>query len=206
MALDPDLYTVPASTGHFQHTEKRSRFVGVAQHTPTPAAALALLQKLRIECHDATHHCFAWLIDDQKRSSDAGEPAGTAGRPIFDAISASGTGQVCVVVIRYYGGVKLGPGGLKRAYGEAARGALESAGSESRYRVLHLVVTFDHADTSPVHQVASRHGARSLGSDYGERVHLRYELRVSRAEAFSADITEFTRGRATVEQSSGNGP
>jgi len=202
--LDPDLYEVPADTGHFQHTEKRSRFIGIAKHTPTPTEALSFVEKCRAQYHDATHHCFAWLIGDHERFSDAGEPAGTAGRPIIDAIRSSGLGQAGVVVIRYFGGVKLGPGGLRRAYGETARGALVDAGTESRYRVHHLVVTFDHADTSQVHHVASRHGARSLGSEYGDRAQLKYELRTSRVDAFSADITEATHGRAAVAPCSMN--
>ncbi len=204
MELDPDLYEVPADTGHFQHTEKRSRFIGIAKHTPTPTEALSFVEKCRAQYHDATHHCFAWLIGDHERFSDAGEPAGTAGRPIIDAIRSSGLGQAGVVVIRYFGGVKPGPGGLRRAYGETARGALVDAGTESRYRVHHLVVTFDHADTSQVHHVASRHGARSLGSEYGDRAQLKYELRTSRVDAFSADITEATHGRAAVAPCSMN--
>lgn len=205
MEHDPDMYEVPAGAGHFQHTDKRSRFIGVAQHTPVPADAEALLERVRSQYHDATHHCFAWNIDGHERFSDAGEPNGTAGRPILDAIRSAGVSQAGVVVIRYFGGVKLGPGGLKRAYGEAARGALEQAGTTVCYHVRHIVVTFDHSDTSPVHHVAHRHGARSVRSEYGDRVELKYELRASRADLFMADITEATHGRAKLAACSVDG-
>jgi uncharacterized YigZ family protein len=201
---DPDLYTVPAGTGQYQITEKRSRFVGFAKHASTPDVAVAFLEHIRAQYHDASHHCFAWKIGAEERYSDAGEPTGTAGRPIFDAIRGSELAQTGVVVVRYFGGVKLGPGGLKRAYGEAARGALIEAGSETRYRTRLISVVFDHSDTSPIHHIAQRHGARSLNSEYEDRATIRYELRASRVDVFSTDITEATQGRAAVLPYSGD--
>jgi len=95
--------------------------------------------------------------------------------------------------------VKLGSGGLKRAYAEAARGALAAAGQKEQYRTRTVVVSFEHADTSPVHHVAGRVGARPLGSAYGDRVALQFELRASRVDEFKTAITEATHGRAQVD-------
>jgi len=189
---------VPARTGSFQYAEKRSKFISVAQWVSGEEEAGELLKQERQTYHDAAHHCFAWRLLDAERSSDAGEPTGTAGRPILDAIHAETLHYVAVVVSRYFGGVKLGPGGLKRAYAEAARGALAAAGSEDRYHTCTLTVSFDHDDTSPVHHVAERFEARPVGSAYGDKVALQFELRRSRAFGFRQSVIEATHGRAAV--------
>jgi uncharacterized YigZ family protein len=196
---DPDRYLVPAREADFQYTEKRSRFLAAVAHTTSPVAAEALLHRERKRHHDASHHCYAWVIGPEERQHDAGEPAGTAGRPILDAIHSAGLSDVTVVVSRYFGGVKLGTGGLKRAYAEAARGVLAEAGPKEQYRTRTVVVSFEHADTSPVHHVAGRLGARPLGSAYGDRVALQFELRASRLEEFKTALTEATHGRARVD-------
>jgi uncharacterized YigZ family protein len=195
---DPDHYAVPARTGSFQFTEKRSRFLSVAQFVSNEEQAEELLQQERQTYHDAAHHCFAWRLLDIERSSDAGEPTGTAGRPILDAIHAATLQCVAVVVCRYFGGVKLGPGGLKRSYAGAARGALAEAGREDRYHTSTLTVSFHHDDTSPVHHVAERFEARPVGSAYGDKVALQFELRRSRAPGFRQSVIEATHGRAVV--------
>jgi uncharacterized YigZ family protein len=195
---DPDLFLVPARAAEFQFTEKRSRFLAAVAHTTSEGAAEELLHRERKRHHDASHHCYAWVIDGDERHHDAGEPAGTAGRPILDAIHSAGVSDVTVVVSRYFGGVKLGTGGLKRAYGEAARGALAEAGQTEKFRTRTVVVSFEHADTSPVHHVAGRLGARPLGSAYGDRVALQFELRASRVAEFKTAIIEATHGRAKV--------
>jgi uncharacterized YigZ family protein len=196
---DPDLYLVPARAAEFPFTEKRSRFLAAVAHTTSRAKAEELLHRERKRHHDASHHCYAWVIGPDERHHDAGEPAGTAGRPILEAIHGAGLSDVTVVVSRYFGGVKLGSGGLKRAYAEAARGALTAAGLKEQYRTRTVVVSFEHADTSPVHHVAGRLGARPLGSAYGDRVALQFELRASRVDEFKIAITEATHGRAQVD-------
>jgi uncharacterized YigZ family protein len=196
---DPDLFLIPADAAEFQFTEKRSRFLTTVAHTEAEAEAETLLHHERKRYHDASHHCYAWVIGSDERQHDAGEPAGTAGRPILDAIKSTGLTDVTVVVSRYFGGVKLGTGGLKRAYGEAARGALAKAGQKEQYRMRTVVVSFEHADTSPVHHVAGRLGAQPLGSAYGDRVALQFELRASRVDEFKTAITEATHGRARVD-------
>jgi uncharacterized YigZ family protein len=195
---DPDRYVVPARTGSFQFAEKRSKFMAVAQGVSGVGQAEDVLKQERQTHHDAAHHCFAWRLLDSERSSDAGEPSGTAGRPILDAIHSASLHEVVVVVIRYFGGVKLGPGGLKRAYAEAARGALADAGHEERFHTCKLTVSFDHGDTSPVHHVAERFEARPVGSAYGDKVALQFELRRSHADGFRQSVIEATHGRAAV--------
>lgn len=202
MPPDPDLYFVPARTGRHQHTEKGSKFIALAALAETAAQAEEILDGERRHNHDATHHCFAWNIDRDQKQSDDGEPSGTAGTPIARALGAAGLDRAIVVVTRYFGGTKLGTGGLSRAYAEAAKGALGLAGREERYRHTDLLVSFDHADTSAVHHAASLFGARQVGAAYGEHAALRFELRTSRVDAFTVAVIEGTHGRARVHVSS----
>lgn len=193
---------MPAAEGNAHFTEKGSKFIGVAAHAPSVEAAQMRLDRERRAYHDATHHCYAWLVGDDEKCSDDGEPSGSAGRPILDAIKGSGLEQVVVVVTRYFGGTKLGTGGLVRAYGQSARDAIEAAGRQERFHTRVLNVSFDHADTSPVHHTASRFAARQVGAAYGERVALRFELKASQVEEFTKSMIEATHGRATVDATS----
>lgn len=195
---DPDCYRVPAARGEALLVEKRSRFLALAAPAATPAEALALVAECRTAHHDAAHHTYAYRVGAEERYSDDGEPSGTAGRPIQSAIVAAGVESVAVVVTRYFGGVKLGPGGLVRAYGEAARDALAQAGSEERYHTLRVRVSFEFDLTSPVHHVMQKFEARTVDSTYTDRSHLTLELRRSRVASFSEALREATAGRAEV--------
>ena len=107
--------------------QKGSRFLAVVEAAPEPAAARQVLEELRRLYPDATHHCWAWRLGHppSERSSDAGEPSGTAGRPMLDALRGADLTDVAAVVARWFGGTKLGRGGLARAYAGAVRLALE---------------------------------------------------------------------------------
>ena len=107
---------------------KHSRFLAQAAPVATPDDALAFLREIAVP--DATHNCWAYRIGGEYRSSDDGEPAGTAGRPILAAIDGQGFDRVMVVVTRWYGGIQLGTGGLARAYGGSANSCLQGAASE----------------------------------------------------------------------------
>lgn len=198
MTDDPDRYLVPAVRGESTLVEKRSRFLAMAAPADTPEQALALVDERRRQHHDAAHHAYAYSAGDLERFSDDGEPAGTAGRPILGAIAATGVEGVAVVVSRYFGGVKLGPGGLVRAYGEAAREALAQAGSQERYRSQRVQVSFDFDLTSPVHHVILKFEAQMVESSYSERTHMTLEMRRSRMGPFLEALREATAGRAEV--------
>jgi uncharacterized YigZ family protein len=133
--LSPDERLVPAREGRFELRERASRFLGIAVPCASAARANDRLARWRREFHDATHVAFAWRIGTGsalvERSSDAGEPSGTAGKPIVLAIHSAAVTDVLVAVVRWYGGTKLGTGGLARAYRSAAEGALAEAGSRT---------------------------------------------------------------------------
>ncbi len=116
--------------GRARLTEKRSRFLAFAYPVESREEIEAHLAELRRRFHDARHIACAWRLRGEERADDAGEPAGSAGRPILQLLQGQGLDGVLVAVVRYFGGVKLGVGGLARAYREAARLALEDAGTE----------------------------------------------------------------------------
>ena len=195
---DPDRYVIPATRGEATIVEKRSRFLALAAPVATSEEALALVADRRREHHDAAHHAYAFRVGADERSSDDGEPSGSAGRPILSAITAAGVESVAVVVTRYFGGVKLGPGGLARAFGEAARDALTQEGTEVRYHCRLVNVTFDFDLTSPVHHVVQKFEARTVNSSYSNRAHMTLELRRSRLSSFIEALREATAGRVEV--------
>lgn len=109
----------------FREEIRKSRFITLAAPIASPADAQAFIEQHSVA--DATHNCWAWKLADQYRSNDDGEPGGTAGRPILAAIEAQDFDQVVVLVIRWYGGIQLGTGGLARAYGGGANKCLQQA-------------------------------------------------------------------------------
>ena len=139
-----DARRVPAREGRCETREKASRFLAFAFPVACETEASQAIARLKKEFHDATHVAFAWSLGSgdaaSKRSSDAGEPSGTAGKPIASAIESAGVTDVLLAVVRYFGGTKLGTGGLARAYREAAALALAAAGVETRHEIGRIVV------------------------------------------------------------------
>jgi uncharacterized YigZ family protein len=185
---------VPAGTGRGEVREKASRFLAIALRAPSKQSAEASLAQLRREHHDATHVAFAWKIGTQAdfsvRSSDAGEPAGTAGKPIALAIESSGLTDVLAVVVRYFGGTKLGTGGLARAYRRAAERALEAAGSETVYEAVVVAVRFPHEKTGLARRLIDPPAIRLRSERFTPEPELELEVRRSRLLALRAALEE----------------
>lgn len=124
-----DRYTTVRREAHVEFEEKRSLFIGHAIHVDNEDEALYFIKQIKKEYSDATHNCFAYLLNGgiTARYSDDGEPQGTAGVPMLETIRKSGVSDVCIVVTRYFGGILLGAGGLVRAYSHSAAIAIEGA-------------------------------------------------------------------------------
>lgn len=179
---------------------KHSRFIAHAAPATSPQTALAFLAQ--VADPDATHNCWAYRIGSEYRSSDDGEPAGTAGRPILAAIEGQGCDQVMVVVTRWYGGIKLGAGGLVRAYGGAAAECLRTA--ERRLlvemRELRFGCVFD--DLGSVHAALPGYGAEKLDEDFDETgAVLRISLPADRVDALKTHLRDATRNRVRFAES-----
>jgi uncharacterized YigZ family protein len=176
---------------------KHSRFL--AQATPVESAADALAFLEQIARTPATHHCWAYRVGAEYRSSDDGEPAGTAGRPILAAIDGQGFDRVMVVVTRWYGGVNLGAGGLVRAYGGAAAECLRTAPRLPLIAMREFDIHAPFEDTGAVHAALAAHGAQRLEDAFdagGLRVRVR--LPADRVDALATHLRDATRNRARI--------
>ena len=194
MSGESDARRVPAREGRGEIREKASRFLGFASRIASAEDAEAFLERLRRAHHDATHEAFAWRLGAgdaaSVRASDAGEPAGTAGRPILSAIESAGVTDAAVAVVRYFGGTKLGTGGLARAYRGAAERALEGAGAETVYDTVRLEVRCPHARTGAVRRLLDPPAVRLVGERFEPDPVLEIEVRRSRVATLEAGLKE----------------
>lgn len=173
---------------------KHSRFL--AHAVPIDAAEAAQQALLVLSDADATHNCWAWRFGDQYRSNDDGEPAGTAGRPILAAIDGQGYDRVLVVVTRWYGGVKLGAGGLVRAYGGCAAECLRRADRRPLVRTAELLLVCDFADIGSVHTLATAPAAEKCGETFdADGARLRLRIVEDRVDDLKNRLRDATRDR-----------
>ncbi len=179
---------------------KGSRFIASVTPVSSTEEAQAFLEARRDEFRDATHNCFAWRLADGEafRYNDDGEPSGTAGRPILQEIDGRRLIGVAVVVTRYYGGTKLGSGGLVRAYGGAAAAALDQADVVERPVVETLRLCFAYDLDGPVRGVLSRFQLTASNADYGTAVSLRLAVPVGQVKAVKAALVDATAGRVDI--------
>ena len=165
------MHRVPATTRTAEITVKRSRFIAVAGPAVDREAALAAVDGARRKHPEARHHCWAWQGRNSAASSDDGEPGGTAGRPILGVIGYKGLVDVVVVVTRYFGGTKLGAGGLVRAYAGAAEAVLSALPTRTEQPLVHCSLTMAFADEQPLrHWLSGQPAADLRAIDYGEGV------------------------------------
>ncbi|MFT3756678.1 MAG: YigZ family protein [Pseudoxanthomonas sp.] len=173
---------------------KHSRFIAHATPVASPEAALAFVDA--VGDVDATHNCWAYRVGGEYRSSDDGEPSGTAGRPILAAIDGQGYDRVAVVVTRWYGGIKLGAGGLVRAYGGAAAECLRRGERLPlvEMRELTLMVSFD--ELGQAHAALAVFNAEKLSEEFTENgACLRLRLPADRTQALKSHLRDATRDR-----------
>jgi uncharacterized YigZ family protein len=197
----PDSYLTLDAPGEHEIKIKGSRFIALGYPVESEAKAKAILEEIRKKEHTATHYCFAYLVDpgDEKfKYSDDGEPSGTAGRPIYQTIIGKKLKNVLVIVVRYYGGTKLGTGGLTRAYSQAAAEMLDRTKIIETLICdrLHFVVSFNYFDR--IMRLVSRGGYRIISQDFTDQVTLDIEIRKSHTKQFTSQLVELTGGRVEI--------
>jgi len=197
----PRRYPVPAAPVRVEDRIEHSRFIATLARAETVADAKAAIAAVRGEFPDATHHCFAYAVGppgstDAVASGDDGEPAGTAGRPMLGVLLNSGLGDIVAVVTRYFGGVKLGKGGLVRAYRGAVQHALRDVTTRERVDVVEQVVVVPYAAVDAVRRVVEREGGAVEAGDYGEEVALTLSVPEDRLGAVERAVQDVTSGRA----------
>ena len=181
---------------------KKSRFIGRVYPVKSEVEADAIIAANKKEHYKATHVCSAWVLNttpERQKASDDGEPSGTAGKPMLEVLKKRGIVDVLVIVIRYFGGIKLGAGGLIRAYSGSAAAALDAAQIIKKQLSDIVSVTIDYTSYGGLMNVLNAAGYKTAGEDFGEKVTLGFEIEVTKTEAFLALIRETTNGRFDYE-------
>jgi uncharacterized YigZ family protein len=186
----------------------RSRFVTTLERAASPAAAHTVVERIRAELPDATHHCWAFVAGPPASTthigmSDAGEPKGTAGRPMLTVLLHSGVGEIIAVASRWFGGTKLGTGGLARAYAGGVRHALEELPKEMKVVRVRFEVRVAYAHVAALRQLLAELDGVVEEESYGGEVS--YQVAVPRAasEQLAPRIADLTAGGGSVRRLSG---
>ncbi|GGV38726.1 YigZ family protein [Actinomadura cremea] len=182
---------------------RRSRFVCTLARAADEGEAVAFIAAHRRAHRDATHNCTAYVVGEHgeiTKSSDDGEPAGTAGIPMLEVLVRRGLTGTAAVVTRYFGGVKLGAGGLVRAYGQAVSGAVDAAGVVELRPVVTVTVTVEHALAGRFLGDLHARWAPPSGVRYGAGAEADVTVPRERVEEFAAWAAEVTAGRAVVRR------
>ena len=197
-------YPIPAATHRVEEEIKSSRFITTVSYTPTVEDARAFIADIKAEFADASHNCWAYLVGppgntSQIGYSDDGEPHGTAGRPMFTVLQHCGLGDISVVVTRYFGGTKLGKGGLVRAYSGGVQYALEGLPTVEHVPSIDLDLVIDYASVTAVQRMLPDFEAEILAEDYAADVSYRIRLPEERAKDFERAVIGLTNGLALIE-------
>ena len=182
---------------------EKSRFLTYSAHVESEEEARAFIAEIRAKHSLATHVCFAFISDkigNLQRFSDDGEPQGTAGVPILEVLKAKKLYETAVAVVRYFGGIKLGAGGLVRAYSSSAAENLDGADIRVVETCVELFVTVDYTGIDGVQKFISSRPCSPLSTDYGEKVRFLVTVKKKDAEAFCSEIVDYMQGRVQVEK------
>jgi len=173
-------YPIPAQTVRAETIVKRSRFITTLGYADTVAAAKAFIQTIRQEMPDATHHVYAFRVGYGSSVieglSDDGEPAGTSGKPVMAVLRGADVGDVVIVVTRYFGGTKLGTGGLVRAYSGAAKAALDALPITEKVTTVPVELTLSYPAYDQVKRLLSEYQAKILDETFAGEVMLRLSV------------------------------
>jgi uncharacterized YigZ family protein len=196
-------YPVPAQEGRRELVVENSRFISSLAPVFSVEEAKAFIARIKAEFPDASHNVPLYLIghgdSEITHCSDAGEPSGTAGRPALAVLRGSGLGDVAVVVTRYFGGTKLGTGGLVRAYSEAVRLVLEGV-PRAQKRLTHtIMLVFHYTYLERVRLLLAAQEGKILDEDFAADVTMTAYITVEKLPAFQASMSELTNGKVQVE-------
>jgi uncharacterized YigZ family protein len=182
---------------------KKSRFMGMCFPVNSQDQAEGFIRDVQKDHYKATHNTYAYVLEPDGsvfKYSDDGEPSSTAGRPIYDAILGMGMTNVLVMVTRYFGGIKLGTGGLARAYGQSAKDALEAAEVVDMHRYRRLVMNADYGLVGSLQHFFEKFDHQVSNIDYLEDVTFHVDVAVGEVDAFITGLTELTNGQVKVHE------
>ncbi len=186
--------------GSFRRKEtiRRSVFITTLARAETPEQATEILQVVRKEFSDATHNCYAFCVGEYKKSSDDGEPQGTAGQPIAQVLKMRGCDKMLAVVTRYFGGIKLGAAGLAAAYAECVGRALDEADLRRYVFSRRLSIKVPYALATPAERALAEAGAEIAERNWEDGACFKAMLPEERAEEMVRRLTDLSCGKAEI--------
>lgn len=182
--------------------EKKSEFIGYLCPVQTEEQAVAFIEEIRAMHRKATHNCYAYILRENNaaRHSDDGEPGGTAGVPIYEVLRKEGLTDVCCVVMRYFGGVLLGAGGLVRAYTKGAKDAVDAAQIKCMAEAVKLAVTVDYGLYGRLAQVFADFDARIEDERFADNVRILLHIRAENSQKLTDKLVDVCNGAVSVEE------
>ncbi|GIP65190.1 YigZ family protein [Virgibacillus pantothenticus] len=198
-----DRYYTVKHEGQDEIIIQKSRFIGYVKRVETEAAAQEFIHAIKKKHHDATHNCSAYLIgehDQIQKANDDGEPSGTAGVPILEVLKKQKLKDTAVVVTRYFGGIKLGAGGLIRAYGSTTSQAIKTTGVVKRQRMQGFTVTADYGLSGKIEHALRQSEYILQAIDYTDQVTYHVYVEVGFESEFKAFIVELSNAQAEINE------
>lgn len=198
-----DKYIMLSKGAQAELVEKKSRFIATVRPVATEEEAVAFIDEMKKKYYDARHNCSAFVIGSKgelTRSSDDGEPSGTAGRPMLEVLTGSGIRNVAVVVTRYFGGVLLGTGGLVRAYSGAVKMVLEQCETITRRFGVQLMIRTDYNGVGKIQYLLGSRNVVIQDSVYAADVEMTVLVPIEEYEKLCKELVEATNGRVGLEE------
>jgi uncharacterized YigZ family protein len=193
------MFTTIQSLTRHDLVVKGSEFLAFANHTPSVNAALEWLKGIKTQYKDATHVCWAYRVGEQYRFSDDGEPSGTAGAPIYRSLEGSGLDFVTVAVVRYYGGVNLGAGGLVRAYGGAAAEVLRVSPKFKIYPRVTVNVLVNFEQMNALYHLLEQFDTQDHADEFTDQgLNVKFAALETELERLQILVRDATRGQGVV--------
>lgn len=185
-----------------EFVEKRSRFIGHVKPVKTQQEAVSFIHLVKSKYWDATHNVYAYVLRENNicRSSDDGEPSGTAGVPVLDVLLKENLVDVCVVVTRYFGGTLLGAGGLVRAYSHGSKIAVDSGHIIIMATCKILSVSVDYSFYDRMNLLLENAGANIIDSEFTDAVKIKFSLKSDLVNILSEKLTEMSNGKYRLEE------
>lgn len=200
---EKDSYLTLAGDAAAEIKIQKSKFIAQAFPIKSLLNFQEILDNVKKTYYDAAHHPFAYrlgLTEDEFRYSDDGEPTGSAGKPVLDAIDKFGLTDTGVIVTRYFGGMKLGVGGLRRAFFDAAEECLKTAKLKEELIVEELSIESDYNKMNVIMKILEQTGANIISNDSDEKAKLKFSIRRSLSESIEKELINSTAGNITIKK------
>nr|CAA6801018.1 MAG: FIG000605: protein co-occurring with transport systems (COG1739) [uncultured Thiotrichaceae bacterium] len=198
-------YLIPEKSTQFEQLIKKSRFIAFVGHAPDPESAYLYIESIRSNYPDARHVCWAFLAGEPNNTtnvscSDDGEPAGTAGKPMLNVLQHSDVGEIVAVVVRYFGGIKLGTGGLARAYSGSVTEALKMMPTCMQIDYVTINLNLAYALEDSVRHLLSQFSVEMIDASYAETLRVDCQCPKNQWPVLRQRLADVGRGRIVVNE------